>query len=149
MDDVKKEDKMANTYNLFISHSWTYKDAYEKLVRMLDSAPYFPYRNHSVPKDDPIHNAPNQAALREAIRNQMNGCHVILILAGVYATYSKWINEEVALSKRGFQNPKPIVAIQPWGAEKTSVFVKNNADIIVGWNTKSIVNGIRQVGIPS
>ncbi len=136
---------MARTYNLFISHSWTYGDAYEKLVSMLDAAPYFFYRNHSVPKDDPIHNAPNQAALREAIRNKMSGCHVILILAGVYATYSKWINEEIVLAKRGFQTPKPIVAIQPWGAERTSKVVKDNADIIVGWNTKSIVDGIRQV----
>ena len=138
---------MAKTYNLFISHSWTYGDAYEKLVKMLDAAPYFSYRNHSVPKDDPIHNAPNQAALREAIKNKMSGCHAILILAGVYATYSKWINEEIALAKRGFQTPKPIVAIQPWGAERTSQVVKDNADIIVGWNTRSIVDGIRQVGL--
>jgi len=138
---------MANTYNLFISHSWAYGDAYEKLVKMLDGANHFSYRNHSVPKDDPIHNAPNQAALRQAIQNQMNGCHAILILAGVYSTYSKWINEEIALANRGFQNPKPIVAIQPWGAEKTSKIVKDNADIIVGWNTDSIVKGIHDVGL--
>jgi len=138
---------MAKTYNLFISHSWTYGDAYEKLVKMLDAAPYFFYRNYSVPRDDPIHNAPNQAALKEAIKNQMSGCHAILILAGVYATYSKWINEEIALAKRGFQTPKPIVAIQPWGAERTSQVVKDNADIIVGWNTRSIVDGIRRVGL--
>ncbi len=138
---------MANTYNLFISHSWTYGDAYEKLISLLGDASYFSYRNHSVPKDDPIHNAPNQTALREAIRNQMNGCHTILILAGVYSTYSKWINEEISLSKNGFQNPKPIVAIQPWGSERTSKLVKDNSDIIVGWNTNSIVSGIRKVGL--
>jgi len=136
---------MASTYNIFISHSWAYGDAYDKLVGLLDDAPYFSYRNYSVPKNDPIHNAPNQAALRDAISNKMNGCHAVLILAGVYASYSKWINEEIALANRGFQNPKPIVAIQPWGAEKTSRVVKDNADIIVGWNTSSIVSGIRQV----
>ena len=44
-------------YNLFISHSWTYTDAYEKLVNLLDGDPYFCYKNYSVPKYDPIHNA--------------------------------------------------------------------------------------------
>lgn len=138
---------MANTYNLFISHSWAYGDAYEKLVAMLDNANYFSYRNHSVPKNDPIHNAPNQSALRQAIQNQMNGCHAVLILAGIYASYSKWINEEINLARNGFSSRKPIVAIQPWGSEKTSQVVKDNANTIVGWNTSSIVSGIRDVGI--
>lgn len=41
------------TYNLFISHSWAYTDAYEKLVNLLDSTDDFSYKNYSVPKDDP------------------------------------------------------------------------------------------------
>ena len=138
---------MANTYNLFISHSWAYGDAYDKLIEMLDDDSYFSYQNHLVPKNDPIHNAPKQAELRLAIQNKMNGCHAVLIMAGIYSTYSKWINEEIALAKGGFSSPKPIVAIQPWGAEKTSQVVKNNADIVVGWNTNSIVSGVREVGL--
>lgn len=39
------------TYNLFISHSWAYSDAYKRLVALLDAKPYFSYRNYSVPKD--------------------------------------------------------------------------------------------------
>ena len=35
------------TYNLFISHSWTYGDAYDKLVSMLNRAPNFTYKNYS------------------------------------------------------------------------------------------------------
>ena len=46
-------------YNLFISHSWTYSDAYENLTGLLDNANYFMYKNYSVPKNDPIHNANN------------------------------------------------------------------------------------------
>ena len=38
---------------------------------------------------------------------------------------------------------KKIIAIEPWGAEKTSRIVKDAADVIVGWNTDSIVNAIR------
>lgn len=136
---------MVNTYNLFISHSWSYGDAYDRLVKMLDDANYFCYKNYSVPKNDPIHNAPNSGALYNAIKNQMLPCHAVLILAGVYATYSDWINNEIKISKNEFYKSKPILAIQPWGSEKTSQVVKDNADLIVGWNTDSIIKGIREL----
>jgi len=136
---------MANTYNLFISHSWSYSDAYEKLVALLDSAPYFSYKDYSVPKDDPIHNAPNQALLYQAIKKQMSLSQVVIILAGVYATYSKWIDNEIYIAAREFPQPKPILAIEPWGSERTSQKVKDNADLIVKWNTDSIVEGIREL----
>ncbi len=131
-------------YNIFISHSWAYGDAYDKLIKMLDADPRFNYKDYSVPKDDPIHNAPNSSALSQAIQNQMRFCDVIIILAGVYSTYSDWINKEIALAK-GFTTPKPILAIEPWASEKTSTVVKNNANKIVKWNTSSIVDGIREL----
>jgi len=36
-----------------------------------------------------------------------------------------------------------IIAIEPWGSEKTSVTVKNAADKIVRWNTDHIIDAIR------
>lgn len=134
------------TYRIFISHSWAYKKQYRSVVAMLDKAAPFSFINYSVPPDDPIHGADDDAALRNAIRNQMSPCHVILILAGVYATYSRWINEEIDLAESGFADRKAIVAIAPWGAERTSVRVKRAADRVVGWNTNSIVGAIREVG---
>lgn len=135
---------MANTYNLFISHSWAYGDQYERLIALLNSkGGYFPYKNYSVPQNDPIHNAPNQIALRAAIERQIKPASVVLILAGVYSTHSKWINIEIEIAQK---LGKPIVAIELWGAEKTSAVVKNAADRIVKWQTESIVNAIRAVG---
>ncbi len=131
-------------YNIFISHSWAYGDAYEKLVKMLNADPRFNFRNYSVPKNDPIHNAPSSAALSRAIQEQMRFCDVIIILAGVYSTYSTWINKEIAIAQ-GFTNPKPILAIEPWASERTSLTVKKYADKIVKWNTSSIVSGIREL----
>lgn len=128
------------TYNLFISHSWTYSDAYEKLIALLDKAPYFYYKNYSVPKNDPIHHAPYDYQLKAAIRNQMQHASCVLILAGVYATYSKWINIEIQLAQ---EMGKKIIAVQPWAAQRTSQVVKNVADEIVGWNTSSIIRSIR------
>ena len=130
-------------YNLFISHSWTYSDAYEALIKLLDNANRFDYRNYSVPKDAPIHNANSDRALKDAIREQMSHASCVLILAGVYATYSKWINIEIDLAHNGFIVPKKIIAIEPWGSERTSSVVKEAADEIVGWNTNSIVKAIR------
>ena len=136
---------MLNTYNLFISHSWTYSDAYEKLINLISNRPYFNFKNYSVPKDDPIHNAFNQQLLYEAIKRQISPCNIVIILAGVYASYSKWINKEIEIAKNEFDIPKPILAVQPWASEKTSQIVKNNADKIVGWNTESIISGIREL----
>ena len=136
---------MATTYNLFLSHSWAYGDAYERLIELLNARAYFSYKDYSVPKNDPIHNAPNQQALYDAIMRQIAPCHVVIIMAGKYATYSKWINNEIQIANSGFASPKPILGVEPWASEQTSSVVKENADLIVGWNTESIVRGIRQL----
>ena len=133
---------MAKTYRLFISHSWNYSDAYDRVIELLDEQG-LNYYNHSVPKDDPIHTKGTQKELREAIDRQMKATSCVLILAGVYSSYSKWINEEIAIAKA---YGKPIIAIEPWGSEKTSLVVKNNADIIVKWQGKSIVDAIIKLG---
>lgn len=127
-------------YNLFISHSWTYSDAYEKLVNILNGVSGFQYWNYSVPKNDPIHNAPYDYQLRAAIRNQMQHASCVLVLAGVYSTYSKWIKIELDLAR---EMGKKIIAIEPWGSERTSSIVKSYADEIVKWQGTSIVKAIR------
>lgn len=131
-------------HHLFLSHSWKYSDAYQGLVTLLDNRENqdFTYSNFSVPKDDPIHNAANDQQLRAAIRAQMAKCSKIIILAGVYATYSKWINIEIALAK---EMGKKIIAVQPWGTERTSTIVKNNADRIITWNSRSLINAIKDL----
>ena len=133
------------THNLFISHSWTYSDTYDRLVNLLDARLYFRYRNYSVPKDDPLHTRGTDKALYTAIKKQIAPSGVILILAGVYATYSKWIDKEIQIAKTEFQTPKPIIAIKPRGSQRTSTKGIEAADAIVGWNTESIVSAIRNL----
>ena len=129
-------------YNLFISHSWNYSDAYEKLVDLLDNHPYFSYRNYSVPRQEAliIRGSNYRAQLKSKIRNQMYFCNVIIILSGVYASYSNSIQLEIEVAQ---ELVKPIIAIAPWGADKTSSVVNEAADTIVRWNTSSIVDAIR------
>lgn len=133
------------THHLFISHSWAYGDQYDRLIALLAGRSYFDFSDYSVPKDDPIHDARSAAKLREAIRAQMAPCGVVVVLAGVYASYSKWIDIELDLAKNGFRTTKPILAIRPWGNVRVSATVSAQADRIVGWNTESIVSAIRDL----
>ena len=131
-------------YNLFISHSWKYEDQYVGLYNLLKSKNHFEFKDYSVPRDDPIHTTGTASELREAIRIQMAPCSVILILGGIYSTYSKWIQTEIDLANQGFKNPKPIVAVRPWRQRRISSVVRDSALRIVNWNSKSIVAAIRK-----
>ncbi len=128
-------------YRIFISHSWAYGDAYDKIVNFLDNNG-IDYYDHSVPKNDPVHTNGTDKQLREKIDAKIKGCSGVIILAGVYASYSKWIDKEIDIS---VDYSKPIIAVQPWGAEKTSVKVKNAADKIVGWNGKSVADAVKEL----
>ena len=134
---------MVRTRNLFISHSWSYPDAYDGLVGLLNAAPRFSYRNYSVPKNDPIHNARNIKDLYEAIKSRVTFCEVVIIMAGVYSSYSQWIQSEIKIAKTDFS--KPILAVKPWSNTQVSSIVRENADSLVNWSTNSIVSGIRDL----
>ena len=133
---------MSKTYRLFISHSWAYSDAYDKIVEFLEQEK-IDFYDHSVPKDDPIHTSGYDWELEEAIDAKIKGVSCVLILAGVYSSYSKWINKEIEIAN---EYEKPIIAIEPWGSERTSQVVKDNADEIVSWQASSIANAIRLWG---
>lgn len=128
-------------YRLFISHSWKYSEAYVGITTMLKKGA-IEYYNHSVPKESPIHTNGSYKELYDAIEAKIKGCSCIIILAGVYSSYSKWINIEIELAKK---YNKPIIAVQPWASEKTSTVVKINSNKIVGWNYSSLCNAIKEL----
>lgn len=127
-------------YRIFISHSWTYSDHYDRIVGFLNQE-FGVFFNHSVPKDDPVHTNGTDKDLYEKIEAKIKGCSCVVILAGVYSTYSKWINKEIEIAQK-YQ--KPIIAVEYWGAERTSTVVKNAATEVVKWNATSIANAIKK-----
>jgi hypothetical protein len=129
--------------SLFISHSWSYGDAYERLVDLLDAAQHFRYQTYIVPKNDLVHTAPNAEALSIAIKKHMLFCNVVLLMARKDATYNNGILREIRVAKKDYR--KPIVAIRYWRHEKVSPVVSLAADRLVGWSTESIVTAIREL----
>ncbi len=133
---------MSKKYRLFISHSWSYHENYQRVIELIQSQG-LDFYDHSVPKNDPIHTSGTDEELYEAIEDKIIGTSCILVLAGVYSTYSKWIQKEIEIAQK---YGKAIIAIEPWASEKTSTVVKEAANKIVKWQGKSIVNAIKELG---
>lgn len=131
--------------HVFISHAWAFSNHYQTLADWIFNEKWsigqasLDFRNFSVPKDDPIHDARNQTELQNAIFNQISRSHIVVIPTGMYATYSKWIQKEISGAQ---QYNKPILAVVPWGQQKNSADVVSNANEQVGWNKEPVINAI-------
>jgi hypothetical protein len=129
---------------IFISHSWSYPGHYETLVSWIFGNSWnvelipITFSDVSVPKDNPIHYAPNAEVLKAAIYNRIQA-QVVVIPTGMYATHSNWIGKEIAGAK-AFQ--KPILAVNPWSQERKSSVVVAACSKLVGWSKLSVVQGI-------
>lgn len=130
-------------YRLFISHAWHRHEGYDRMVQFLDAAPLFIYSNYSVPQHRAFIGM-NNTQLMEQLKNQIRPVEAVIILGGIYVSYSGWIQAEIDFAK---SIGKPIIGVTPWGAQRMPQAVTNAADIIVGWNTSSIVNAIRQYAL--
>jgi hypothetical protein len=131
--------------HVFISHSWAYSKHYECLANWVFERSWrsgqasIRFCDFSVPRSDPIHNAPTDRQLREAIYGKIRRSHVVVIPTGMYASYSRWIQKEV---EGAIVYGKPILAVNPWGQERKSSVVHASASRYVGWNAKSVAQGI-------
>jgi len=131
--------------HVFISHSWAYSDHYDTLSGWIFDERWsmgqasLELRDYSVPRHDPIHDAPNSRALQEAIFARISRSHIVIIPTGVYASYSSWIRKEIA-GAQGYA--KPILAVYPWGQQRSSDLVLGSADRTVGWNKKPLIRAI-------
>jgi hypothetical protein len=124
-------------YRIFISHAWEYNNDYYTLEKMLNEYPNFSFHNYSVPKHDPLE---TETRLKSKLLDQIKPTQVVLIIAGMYAAHSKWIQFEIDESKR---LEKPIIGIRPWGAQRIPSAVEDAANVMLGWNAKPIIDSIR------
>jgi hypothetical protein len=130
---------MATNFKIFISHSWTYHQDLVNLRNLLETRGYFNVEFLEASADVPI-NSTNANYVKQALKTKILASHIVLAIAGVYATHSDWMNYEL---ETAFANNVPIVGVAPHGQERVSLVVQNYAVQVVRWNTESIVQAIR------
>jgi hypothetical protein len=125
-------------YRLFISHRWRYGAEYQALVRLLDrAAPDFEWTNYSVPAERPY-----DRCSPRLLRSKIRWVHAVVVLAGMEAHYSEWMQSEIQISVAQYN--KPLVWVRPRGISQIPKFAGGVADEVVGWSTRSIVRGIER-----
>lgn len=128
-------------YHIFISHAWNYSDAYNTVVRWLNEAQdegKLTWTNYSVPEHDPV-DADDTAKLEAALDAQIRPASKVIIISGMYATYSDWINYEIDQS---VNYGKYIIGLRPWGQKHVPTKITDNATVMVGWNKASLISAI-------
>lgn len=135
----------SHQIHIFISHAWKYSQHYDTLAEWIfedtwnvEGVP-LDFRDYSVPKDNPIHNAPTKRELTDAIFRQIANSHIVVIPTGMYASYSDWIQKELDGAQ---QYSKPILAVNLRGQQRMSGVVADKASSQVGWTRKSVVDEI-------
>lgn len=135
------------TYDLFLSHAWRHNTDYYYLEKLLKGASNFYFRNYSVPIHNPLIN-PNtpvgKRILISEIDQQVRPVNCVLILSGMYAAHSEWIEKEIKIAQK---YRKPIIGVKPRGQQRIPLIVQSVANEIVAWNTASIVSAIRKNSI--
>jgi hypothetical protein len=129
------------TRPLFISHAWTHDKQYEKMVEWLNAAPNFSWKNCSVPNYDSLPDKTSKG-LSAGMTRQISPAQGVIILAGMYASQSAWIDYELSEAVR---MDKIIIGVTPWGQERVPVNIQSAATIMVGWNSASVIQAVRDL----
>ena len=130
-------------YHILISHSWDYSSDYETIKGWLDDAKNFSWTNYSVPLSKPL-DVKTKRELKEKIRSSISLCSCVIILSGMYVSYSEWIDYEIDTA---LELGKPIIGVKPRGQERIPTKVSNNADGMVGWSSASVVQAVRDYAL--
>ena len=131
-------------YRIFISHAWKYGDDYIRLVNLLDAAPYFHYFNYPAPEQKPLFPSGTpytSSDIARKITDKIRPARITLVISGMYAAYSDWMQYVIDESLR---MRMPVIGIMPRGQERVPLYVRDRVDVLVGWNTSSIVSAIRR-----
>jgi hypothetical protein len=130
---------MAKEYHIFISHSWSYSEDLENLRNLLRNRGYFNVEFEEAGADEPINSA-NAAYIKQRLKQKIKNSNIVLAIAGMYASYSEWMEWEL---DKALELDIPIVGIVPRGQERVSVTVSSRSKEDIRWNTESIVEAIR------
>lgn len=126
--------------NIFISHAWKHNADYYTITRWLDES-LIVYHDYSVPEHDPL-DAGNTRKLKTALTEQIRHANIVIIIAGMYANHSDWIQYEIDEAVR---MGKKIIAIKPRGNERIPLAVQMAAHKTVNWNSTALVDAVKEI----
>ncbi len=121
----------STVYDLFITHSKTENDEYDRFIGKLDLSHDFQWKDH----------AEIDKTRSDQIKEQMESVDVVIILSGLYSNDKDLIGRTVDAAVK---LDKPIVVIRPYGMENVPGNIEDLASEVVGWNTPCIVDAIRE-----
>lgn len=124
---------------LFISHAWRYEEAYNTIVHWFNEEPNFSWSNCSVPSSDALLDK-TTAGLCRGLTRQINPAQGVIIIAGMYAAHSGWIDYELGEAQR---LGKTIIGVRPWGQERMPVKIQDAANVMVNWQRASLIQTVR------
>lgn len=130
-------------YHIFISHAWDYNNQYNTIQRWLNDATYFTWTDYSVPITKPLH-VSGKNDLKQRLENRIAMSSCMIVISGMYATYSEWIDYEIDIAVK---YKKPIIGIRPWNQQRVPIKIQQNATTLVGWNSASVISAIRQFAL--
>ncbi len=127
---------------IFISHAWKHNQHYWTVVNWFNDEANFSWSNCSVPSHDALPDKTSKG-LGESITRQINPAQVVIILGGMYAANSGWIDYEISEAQR---MGKSIIGVRPWDQQRVPVNVQTASTIpMVGWNRASIIQAVRSL----
>lgn len=127
-------------YHILISHSWSYSNEYDTICSWLNQSNNFLWSDYSVCCNRPLETNTDKE-LKEKLTNRIANCSCIIVISGMYANYSKWIDFEIDTAK---SMGKPIIGIKPWGQERIPMKIQDNSIELIGWNSASVINAVRE-----
>jgi hypothetical protein len=129
-------------YQVFICHAYDHQDIYFELVRKLNNARRFDWRNQSIQFDMRLDLS--EAQLREEIARRIAASNVMLALTKPIATRREWLQWEINLAKR---LNKPMIGVARRTSDRVSSFVRRQADeLVYTWRADHIINAIEGLG---
>ncbi len=144
---------MTPTYQLFVSHGWSYEDSYYRILDYLDvirnNYEDFDYLNSAEPEPD-VPDLSYTEELKVEYTEQVSNADAVILLADLYrspesgeSNYIFWL--DYALEQAREQN-KPVIGVRPWNQKKTPQEIQNAPDKWVDWDPevlkKSIENSL-------
>ena len=127
---------------IFIGHAWQYNEHYWTLVNWFNDEPNFSWSNCSVPSHDALPDKTSKG-LSAGMTRQISPAQVVIILGGIYAAHSAWIDYEISEAQR---MEKPIIGVRPWDQQRVPINVQNASTIpMVGWNRSIVIQAVRNL----